>query len=206
MRNEFSNFSNFYLGRDFNHTILYKLHGTIEQPNSIILTQEEYKEHYKPDSPNSRILGKYLSGNSVLFMGCSLEEDDDIMPFYKKRLNYAIFPCAKEKIEEVERKLSKKNIIPILFPISSPLQGSDFHSIVDILKYCLFEKDENKVEDPYMRRLFEQAQKKMGKTEFRGFLEYLLNKESFYDSKSSNQEKHTNTETNKPPVFSDIEL
>lgn len=185
---------------DSNRTILYKLHGTIDQPNSIILTREDYSEHYKSDSPNSRILSKYLSGNSVLFMGCSLDEDDDIMPFYKKRINYAVFSCAKDKIEEAEQKLSKKNIIPILFP------KNEFHYIFSILKYCLFEIDDKNDNDQYMRNLFEQALKKMGKSEVRGFLEYLVNKESPYELNTNNNEEHSEKKENKPPKFSDIEL
>lgn len=119
-----------------NVTILYKLHGTIDQPNSIILTKEDYIEHYKPDNEHSRILSKYLSGNSVLFIGCSLDEDDDIMPFYKKSINYAIFSCDVNEREHAEKKLSEKNIIPILFP------KNEFQYITDILKFCLYGRKE----------------------------------------------------------------
>ena len=119
-----------------NVTILYKLHGTIDQPNSIILTKEDYTEHYKPDNEHSRMLSKYLSGNSVLFIGCSLNEDDDIMPFYKKSINYAIFSCDANEREQAEKKLSEKNIIPILFP------KNEFHYITDILKFCLYGRKE----------------------------------------------------------------
>ena len=186
---------------DSNHTILYKLHGTIEQPNSIVLTREDYKERYAPDSNNSKILSKYLSGNSILFMGCSLEEDDDIMPFYKKKINYAIFPCAKDEIEDAEQKLSKKNIIPILFPLSSPIQDSDFHHIVDILKYCLFESEENENNDPYIQVLLNKAQNKMGKPILKRHLEFLTN----YNPEAGNHKKHSGAEENNPPKFSDVE-
>ena len=119
-----------YIGN--NSAILYKIHGTIEQPNTIILTHEDYKEHYKPDSANVKILNKFLRGNSILFMGCSLNEDENIMPFYSPMNNYALYPCVKEEIERTECKISQKNIIPILFP------ADEYHYIYDILKYCLF--------------------------------------------------------------------
>lgn len=130
-----------------NVTILYKLHGTIDEPSSIILTQDDYKRHYDPmrDDGHCRVLSKYLSGNRVLFMGCSLVEDEEIMPFYKKSINYALFPCTYEKREETEHRLSEKNIIPILFP------EDQFHYIVSILKHCWFESNEMKGMVPMIR-------------------------------------------------------
>lgn len=128
-----------YIGN--NNAILYKIHGTIEQPNTIILTHEDYKEHYKPDSANVRILNKFLKGNSILFMGCSLSEDEDIMPFYSPVDNYALYPCSKEEIERAERRISQKNIIPILFP------ADEYHYIGSILEYCLFYNKREKVRE-----------------------------------------------------------
>jgi tetratricopeptide (TPR) repeat protein len=113
-----------------NDIILYKLHGTIDEPGKIILTQEDYIEHYKEGSPHYSILNKHVSGKNILFIGCGLTGDEELIPFYKDSFNFAIYPCSSQKdTEENEFKLSAKNIIPILFP------ENDFSYIKYILEY-----------------------------------------------------------------------
>ncbi|MDE7305675.1 MAG: SIR2 family protein [Alistipes sp.] len=184
---------------DSDRTILYKIHGTIDQPNSIILTREDYNKHYSPDSDNCKILSKYLSGHSVLFMGCSLDEDDDIMPFYNKKINYAIYPCTKEEIGTIEQKLSKKNIIPILFPYG------EYHYIYSILNHCYYEK--NNYEYLNLSNLFAKAQNKLGKLAMKTVLEHIIHSDN-YNNTSNAQGIHKNpiNEDDSIPVFSNIKF
>ena len=95
---------------------VYKIHGTIDEPKSIILKQEDYLQHYDSNSSNVRLLSKYMAGKNLLFLGCGLYEDDEIATYYSNGINYAIYPCSREEIDDIEVRLSKKNIIPILFP------------------------------------------------------------------------------------------
>jgi tetratricopeptide (TPR) repeat protein len=109
-------------------TLLYKLHGTIDEPGKIILTQEEYNKNYEEGTPHYNVLNKYVRGKNILFIGCGLSEDDELIPFYKNSKNFAIYPSKKDT-EPEEYKLSARNILSILFPID------DFSYIKDILEY-----------------------------------------------------------------------
>lgn len=183
---------------DDNRTILYKLHGTIELPNSIILTRNEYNEHYTPNGNHCKILNKYLRGNRVLFMGCSLD-DENILPFCTKKSNYALYPCLSTEIEEAELKLSNMNVIPILFP------SGEYQYIYSILRRCVLKK--NKYDTMYLIRLFTKAQSKLGEMGLKGFLEHIIYSNN-YNSTSNTQglQKYPIDKEISIPVFSDIKL
>lgn len=180
-----------------NVTMLYKLHGTIDRPNSIILTNEKYKNHYGSENPDNhdipltehgRILNKFLTGNSVLFMGCSMEEDDELMLFYKKSTNFAIFPCTENNREKVEKRLSGKNILPILFPIpelntdEKDFPDGSFDFINDILEYCLFE---------VRKKRYLDLRKIMDDTDISSLEEIYSTEYKFEQTASSNSDAQT---------------
>jgi DNA-binding protein YbaB len=98
-------------------TVLYKIHGTIDIPKSIVLTESDYHKHYDTNSDNYKILNYRMKGKDILFLGCGLNEDDEILTFCANGDNYAIYPCKnKDNAQEIARKLGKKGIIPILYP------------------------------------------------------------------------------------------
>ena len=97
-------------------TLLYKVHGTIDIPKSVVLTKKDYETNYDENAENYKILKSKIPGNNILFLGCGLNEDDEILTFCRDGENYAIYPCDnKESINEVRRKLGKRDVIPILY-------------------------------------------------------------------------------------------
>lgn len=63
-------------------SILVKMHGDIEDPTNLILTEDSYNEVYgkNPDEPDfdlamPNFLRKILKKNPLLFLGCSLDKD-----------------------------------------------------------------------------------------------------------------------------------
>ena len=58
------------------------MHGDIEDPTNLILTEDSYNEVYgkNPDEPDfdlamPNFLRKILKKNPLLFLGCSLDKD-----------------------------------------------------------------------------------------------------------------------------------
>lgn len=60
-----------------NDRCLLKLHGSIEETSSFILTTEQYDKFYGKSSSRNRLLPRYLkklfTAKKLLFVGCSLE-------------------------------------------------------------------------------------------------------------------------------------
>jgi hypothetical protein len=106
---------------------VYKLHGTIDDIDTIILTQDDYKEYYREETECFKELNRQMNGKDILFLGCSLEEDNEIMPFYEHGKNYAICDCLKDKINDKEIILSRKRIRPILYP---PTNNHFYHKVI----------------------------------------------------------------------------
>ncbi len=71
-----------------NQLSLFKLHGCIDAPKSIILDSIDYKKAYEKSSQVVEQLSDFLKGTYVLFIGCSLEQDRTIKilkRIYEKR-------------------------------------------------------------------------------------------------------------------------
>jgi DNA-binding protein YbaB len=100
--------------------ILCKLHGTIDTPESIVLTKSDYDKVYSEDAPLTKTLEICMKGKNLLFLGCSLKEDrtmDFLKSVYEKGIyHYAVFPSKEDKIGETSRYLGNKSILSILFP------------------------------------------------------------------------------------------
>lgn len=87
-------------------SILFKLHGTIEGREHLILTKESYDAFYAPSSGKSVLvntLKQAFSSRQVLFLGCSLETDRVLQVLKSCCENREYFALA-ELPEETENK------------------------------------------------------------------------------------------------------
>lgn len=96
-------------------SLIYKIHGDIEEPEqSIILTKEQYDNHYNSNTELIQALKRIFLSKQLLFLGCSLQEDrplkllsDVLEPGI---VNYAIMEgyskqdCLKNRRIELENK------------------------------------------------------------------------------------------------------
>lgn len=126
-----------------NDHCLLKLHGSVEETTSFILTTDQYERFYgKRNSHNDLPLPLYLekifSGHKVLFIGCSLGEDRtmDILRWcvekYENFSHYAIVPFLED--EEDHKRLSRLGISPIYYP------EGDYKAVEKLLCYVAEEQ------------------------------------------------------------------
>ena len=105
---------------------LLKLHGTYDNPDSIVLTQWQYDKRYpqNENAVNPAVLRRLWQYETLLFLGCSLEKD-----YLVERMlqlsgenrtvhHYAIieWPQLPERQQERERELLRLKIRPIWYP------------------------------------------------------------------------------------------
>jgi hypothetical protein len=111
---------------------LIKLHGDWEEGTDRILTKTEYQKHYGSDDgqavdltqPLPRMLKLLLTGRSLLFLGCSLNQDRTVRVLEKVVLesheieHYAILelPSTVGQRREKNKFLAKHNVRPIWYP------------------------------------------------------------------------------------------
>lgn len=109
---------------------LLKLHGDADDPSSYVLTGTQYQEAYQSPIDFRRPLPKALRqiyiSNSMLFLGCSLEQDwtMDLFGYVKNQgeyeipNHYAILPKPQTFAEEQTKaaRLLDVNIQPIWYP------------------------------------------------------------------------------------------
>lgn len=144
--------------RQTNSHVLYKVHGDIGRDSidfgSIIFTLEQYEEFYSSDSSLVKQLSEWMSGKTLLFVGCSLGDDYTIKLLqrivneeeYRNGLNhFAIINCEKDNIDQRSRELGQKHILPIILP------DGDYDSVRLVLKRLY--------EDIIYLSVFEQAAK-----------------------------------------------
>ncbi|MBQ3546558.1 MAG: SIR2 family protein [Lachnospiraceae bacterium] len=123
--------------REYRHN-LYKIHGDIDDENSLVFSEDQYKKVYECDEFVN--VFKTVCGNlNFLFMGCSLTESDRyikvlsevVKEFSQQGIqikNYAFISLPdsennssdtiEREIEEKERVLNKIGIWPIWYPYS----------------------------------------------------------------------------------------
>ena len=105
---------------------LLKLHGTYNNPDSIVLTQWQYEKHYPQDqnAVNPAVLRRLWRHETLLFLGCSLEKDYLVERMLQlsgenRRIHhYAIveWPQLPQRQQERERELLRLKIRPIWYP------------------------------------------------------------------------------------------
>lgn len=103
-----------------NKLLLYKIHGDISEPTSIILTKDQYDKVYQDDRFKSE-LKKIFVGKQMFFLGCSLQKDRplDLMKEILENgmVNYAIISCDDSHYEMRRKELEKQyNIKAIIYP------------------------------------------------------------------------------------------
>lgn len=121
---------------------LLKLHGSVEEISSLILTTKQYKNYYGQKwRRGNRILPIYLKnifeGKKVLFVGCSLDKDYtlDILQECVKRnhtiSHFAIVPYLSNPEQRVkrQRKLTKLGIEAIYYP------EGNFEAVGQLIQY-----------------------------------------------------------------------
>ncbi|HVD97414.1 MAG TPA: SIR2 family protein [Cytophagaceae bacterium] len=71
---------------DKNKVQIFKVHGDLSNPDSIVITQSDYNNFFKNDNENNvywNVIKERLSTNSVLFIGYSLEDPNASIIFDK---------------------------------------------------------------------------------------------------------------------------
>lgn len=131
-----------------NAKCLLKLHGSIEETSSFILTTEQYDAFYgkqgcQEKKPLLVYLEKLFSGKKMLFVGCSLDIDRTLMILcdcvkkYQRISHYAIVPWNKDKRKQLmrARQLIKMGIEPIYYP------EGDFEAVGKLLSYLAIDNN-----------------------------------------------------------------
>ena len=101
-------------------TLLYKINGTIDSFKNIILTREGFDEAYAVGNDAYMGMQKvFRHEKDVLFLGCSLDEEHEILSFVKDQniSIFTIYPCKDDDTEKVEtvNKLARNGVTsPIL--------------------------------------------------------------------------------------------
>ena len=130
-----------------NNRRLLKLHGSVEEISSLILSSKQYKKYYgKKGKRGNRILPVYLKkifeGKKILFVGCSLDKDytlDILRECVKNNhsiSHFAIIPYYSNLEHQVkrQRKLTKLGIEAIYYP------EGDFDAVGQLIHYLTDEK------------------------------------------------------------------
>ena len=105
---------------------LLKLHGTYNDPGSVVLTEQQYQTHYPQDlnAPNPAALHHLWTTKVLLFLGCSLEKDYMVEQMFRLAGNspeichYAIveWPKTRNRQKAKQRELVQLHIYPIWYP------------------------------------------------------------------------------------------
>ena len=105
---------------------IFKLHGCVSEPDEIIFTRESYMKAYPRTGRKTsvvRALDKIFTSQTILFLGCSLKDDDTIKhwsriiskPEGKSIEHFAIINCTSDCCQKKRRDLGNMNIRPILY-------------------------------------------------------------------------------------------
>jgi len=112
------------------HRCILKLHGDADDPQSYVLTRAQYLAAYEDpvnfQRPLAKALRQIFISNSLLFLGCSLEQDWtlDLFRRVKQQSEYEIpnhyaflpLPASVQRRQEKEAALLDVNIQPIWYP------------------------------------------------------------------------------------------
>lgn len=122
-------------------TFLYQIHGTVESYKNVILTREDYDKHYGKSTDNYTILNSCMQGKDILFLGCGLKEDDEILELCtsKNTTSYAIYACEENEVKSIQNKLSNKGILAILYPPKD--DHSYLSTILEYFHLCYYQHE-----------------------------------------------------------------
>ena len=123
---------------------LYKLHGSVETDgrlsyDKVVFTETQYDENYKPDSDLVKVLSDTLGKKTLLFLGCSMEQDRtlDIINQVKEpgTEHYAILPCKEADLDDRIGFLGELHIRAIFY------SDGKFEAVRILLEQLLAETD-----------------------------------------------------------------
>jgi len=126
-----------------NDRCLLKLHGSLEETTSFIITSSQYDEFYgvsendRQHKPIPQFLQKIFPGKKLLFVGCSMEEDrpleilKECIELHERVSHYAILPYFNDEEKNIKRNryLSSIGIEPIYYP------EGDYDAVEKLLCY-----------------------------------------------------------------------
>lgn len=108
---------------DLIQPLLIKIHGTVDEEESIVIREEDYNEIYSDKSATTSFLRSLFASNSFLFLGCSLSDDVFCDLLKEEKLlhqnhHYVIIEAPKYNNiwNSRERELNSMGISPIWYP------------------------------------------------------------------------------------------
>lgn len=143
------------------HHYLIKIHGDVDGRSDIVLTKKQYDELYGDDTcgpkPFVSLLERYMLDKSLLFLGCSINNDRTISTLYdvtkkfKDICHYAILERPENNKDFIERTafLSERGIRPIWFPYRH-------YECIEVLLKELAQRCENIAENNQANSLLRQ--------------------------------------------------
>ncbi len=109
---------------------ILKLHGNVDDPATYIFTSYQYQDAYGDNfdftKPLPKAFRQIYTGHSLLFLGCSLEQDKTLELFeyvkncgeYEIPDHYAFLPepASEQETQDKKSRLLRVNIQPIWYP------------------------------------------------------------------------------------------
>lgn len=112
-----------------NKHVLYKIHGDIgyedTDTDTLIFTKEQYNKYYQSNSVLVQNLSKWLTGKTMLFVGCGLCQDYTVTllesllkteEYRRSLMHFAIIDCVPDDFDNRLSELGRLHILPIFFP------------------------------------------------------------------------------------------
>lgn len=129
---------------------ILKLHGNVSDQNTYIFSQQQYLDAYGEDidftKPLAKTLRQIFISNSLLFIGCSLEQDRTLDLFsevvnsqeFEIPDHFAILnkPTSHMVKQEKENRLLKMNIRPIWYETDSDGKHTKFEKMFSYIVDC----------------------------------------------------------------------
>ena len=72
----FNKQADYFYTDNFNYAEIYKIHGSVDDPNSIVITKEDYDDFEKKNFLTISKLLQVLSSNPIIFIGYSMQDED----------------------------------------------------------------------------------------------------------------------------------
>ena len=163
-----------------NARCLLKLHGSIEETSSFVLTSSQYNKFYgtrssRKNKPLPKYLNKLFTAKKLLFVGCSLELDRTLdilcecVENDERISHYAIVPWIEDENRRVQRNrhLTKLGIEPIYYP------EGDYDSVRKLLRYLAEDNSFNKEIENIVKEILDETTAN---------IIYSIVKDTFYDT------------------------
>lgn len=97
---KFTKQSDYFYNDNFNYAEIYKIHGCVNDPNSIIITKDDYDSFKEKNHLTTSKLLQVLSSNPIIFIGYSMQDED-----INEIINNLIDCLDGEKLKQLEKNL-----------------------------------------------------------------------------------------------------